>query len=72
MTKESRHARRAGTLARACDRVPGKGPTAVNTLNAALGAAAAALALGAEVFRFLRDRRDQRRSQASEEADEES
>lgn len=45
--------------------VPEKGPTAVNTLNAALSAAAATLALGAEVFRFLRDRRARRRSGTS-------
>jgi uncharacterized membrane protein SpoIIM required for sporulation len=44
----------------------------VDTFNAALGAAAAALALGTEVIRFLRDRRDQRRRQASEEAEDES
>ncbi|MFE7762950.1 hypothetical protein [Streptomyces sp. NPDC057438] len=44
----------------------------MDTLNAALGIAAATLAIGAEVFRFLRDRRDLRRSQAPEEADEES
>ncbi len=52
--------------------VPEKGPSAVDTFNAALGAAAAALALGAEVLRFLRDRRVRNRPQASEEADEES
>ncbi|GAA5704432.1 hypothetical protein AQJ43_23705 [Streptomyces avermitilis] len=64
--------RRAGILARLLAQGPGERDQAVHTLNAALGAAAAALALGAEVIRFLRDRRDQRRSQASEEAEDES
>jgi uncharacterized membrane protein len=63
--------RRAGILARLLPEIPEKGSSAVDTFNAALGAAAAALALGAEVFRFLGDRRD-RRSQAQEEADDES
>jgi hypothetical protein len=38
----------------------------VDTLNAALGAAAL-LVLGGEVFRFLRERRDQRKRQEAED-----
>jgi hypothetical protein len=59
--------RRAGILARLMPKVPEKGPTAVETLNTALGAAAAFLVLGGEFFRFLRERRDQRKRQEAED-----
>ncbi len=65
---------RPGTLSRTwVAEVPGEGTEQMSTLTAALGVAAAALALGNEIFRFLRHRRDQaRRRHASERVEDES
>lgn len=58
--------RRAGVLARLSPKVPEEGPSAVNTLNAALSAAAAFLVFGSEALRFLRVHRDRRKPERAE------